>query len=262
MNNMEQFLKTTITEAGTLAMGYFRGELKMKTKSSPADYVTEADEAVSAFVVGKIQDKYPDHHIHSEELPEDINPGAQYEWVIDPIDGTRNFAFGIPFWGIIIALVKDGETLMGAVYNPLAGELFFAEKGKGAYLNDRQIHVNNTEMIDHSFATFSRATNEGVYGEYIERFRVANIRLVQETEAWIHNYGSAVAICYLASGGIDFCSGNAGMDWDFLAPFLICEEAGAVVTDSEGSPWKRGRQDYVVANKYLHPKVMELFRPI
>lgn len=256
---MEDFLRQTIKEAGQLAMKYFGTDLRLKQKSNLADLVTQADLAVSDYIVNQIQQAYSDHHIRCEELADDINPGAQYEWVIDPIDGTRNFANGIPFWCIIIALIKNGERYMATVYNPISDHLFFAEKGKGAYLNEKRIFVNTVQSMDAAFGVFSRANNMGIYGDFIERYRSANAKLVLQTESWIHNYGCSLQICYLASGGVDFAVGNAGLDWDYLAPFLICEEAGAKLTDSDGNEWKRGRQDYVMANPDLHPKVMELF---
>lgn len=259
---MQNFLKTTICAAGQLAKEYFDAGVTHRTKEHLGDLLTEADVAVSKFLVDKIHHQYPDHHIHSEEMANDINPGAEYEWVIDPIDGTRNFAMGVPFWCVIIAVVKNGETNLAAVYNPIADVLFFAEKGKGAFLNDKKISVNNTDSLDYSFGCFNRANEGGIYGDRVERYVVGAVRLVRETTAWIHNYGSgALAMCYLARGGIDFAAGNAGLDWDYLAPFLIAEEAGAIVTDSDGNPWMRGRQDYVMANANLHPKVMALFRP-
>lgn len=257
---MQDFLKTTIRQAGVLAEEYFEKGVDHDTKSEKSDLITEADIAVSDFIVKKIQEKYPDHHIKSEELADEINKGAKYEWVIDPIEGTRNFAMGVAFWAIMIAVMKDGEAYLGAIYNPISDQLFFAQKDKGAYLNEKQIYANNTENLDSSFGCFTRAYEGGIYGDYIERYRTAGVRLVMETKAWMHNYGCILSVCHLASGGIDFVAGNAGMDWDYLAPFLIAQEAGAIVTDSDGNPWQRDRQDFVVANKYLHPKVMELFQ--
>ncbi|MFH1286772.1 MAG: inositol monophosphatase [Candidatus Magasanikbacteria bacterium] len=258
---MNTFLKIIIKEAGDLAKEYFEKGVEHTTKSSPADFVTEADTAVSDFLIERIRSKYPDHNIKSEEQDESTNPGAEYEWVIDPIDGTRNFTMGVPVWCVIIAVLKDGVTQLGAVYNPNSDDLFFAEKEKGAFRNGKQIHVNNADRIDYAFANVARAYEGGVYGDYIDRYRRVNVRLVLETKAWLHNYGCMLPACYLASGAVDFMLGNAGMDWDYLAPFLICEEAGAVITDSDGNPWKRGRQDMVIANKDLHPKVMGLLRP-
>ena len=257
---MQEFLKQTIQEAGAIAKGYFDNGVKsIKTKSSVGDLVTEADVAVSEFIVEKIKKAYPDHTIFSEEVGEKINAGGEYEWVIDPIDGTRNFANGIPFWCTIIAVVRNGETWLGAVYNALSGDLFFAEKGKGAFLNGNKISVNNTQSLDHAFGIMARANNAGVYGDYIERYRVFAVNLTTKTDAWVCNHATMLITCHLASGGADFFAANAGLDWDYLAPALIAEEAGAIVTNSYGEPWTRGRQDIIIANPDLHPKVMALF---
>ncbi len=257
---MQEFLKQTIQEAGAIAKGYFdNGVTHIKTKSTIGDLVTEADVAVSDFIVNKIKEAYPDHTIFSEEVGEKINEGQEYEWVIDPIDGTRNFANGIPFWCTIIAVVKNGETWLGAVYNAISGDLFFAEKGKGAFLNDIKILVNNTQSIDQAFGIMAKANKAGTYGDHIERFRVFAVNLTTNTDSWVCNYATMLALCHVSSGGMDFFVSNAGLDWDYLAPVLIAQEAGAVATNGYGEPWTRGRQDIVVANTDLHPKVMQLF---
>jgi myo-inositol-1(or 4)-monophosphatase len=256
---MEYALKEIIREAGALAKEYFDRGVVGSPKSNIGDLVTEADTAVSEFIVGRIQKSFPDHTIKSEELDDEINPGGEYRWVIDPIDGTRNFANRIPFWCTLIAVQKEGETVLGAVYNAINDDLFFAKKGGGAFLNDMQIHVNNTDSLRHAYGVVTRAYETGTYGDYIERYKVAMTRINLETEVWIHNFGTMLGPVNVSTGAIDFCIGNAGLEWDYRAPFLICEEAGAIVTDSDGNPWKAGRQDYVIANPDLHGKVMELF---
>lgn len=258
---MEDFLKSIIKEAGSLALDYFHKGVTFETKSHLSDLLTEADIKTSEFLVHAIHTQFPDHHITSEELKIPINAGAEYEWVIDPIDGTRNFAHGIPLWCIIIALVHNGETELGAVYNPIAGELFFAKKDHGATLNGLPIHVNEKEDFDFATVCFSRMPRKTeVYGDYIERYKDFLENMNRKTDTWIHQLGCMLGWCYMASGGFDYCAQNAGLDHDYLAPVLIAREAGAVVTDSDGNEWKRGRQDIVGANPKLHPKVMNLFR--
>lgn len=257
---MSQFLQETIKEAGGFAKSIFeKGVQNIQTKSHENDFLTEADLGVSELFVKKVKEAYPGHAILSEELDEIVNEGAEYEWVIDPIDGTRNFAVGIPSWCISIALAKDGETILGALYNPLSDQLFFAEKGKGSFLNGKKLQVNNTQHLESSLGIMVRANGSGIYGDYFERFRAVYTKLILESDAWLVNYGTVFNKAFVATGGMDFAVGNAGMTWDFLALFLICEEAGAVVTDSDGNPWKRGRQDYVIANPELHPKLLDLF---
>jgi len=253
---MDDFLKQIITEAGKMAKDFFDSGVNHKAKANLSDLVTDADFAVSHYLVEEIHSKYPDHHIFSEEMEEDINPGAQYEWVIDPIDGTRNFAMGVPMWGIMIAVLKDGELYMSAVSNPVANELFFAEKGKGATMNEKAIYVNDVSSLDHGFSYAVR----GVNYKYDKIFQKAVCKLATETDVWMHNLGTMLSVCYVASGGADFYIGNCGMEWDNLAPALIAREAGALVTDSDGNEWKRERGDIIIANPKLHSKVMGLFK--
>lgn len=259
---MQTFLKEIIQEAGNIAKPYFFRGVSFKTKSDKADLVTEADIAVSNFLVEKIHEKFPDHHIKSEEMPDDINTGAEYEWVIDPIDGTRNFAIGVPIWAVMIAVLKNGVTEFAAVYHPISDELFFAEKGKGAFLNDKKISVNNTDSLERGYAIVFRSSPFGAYGDYFEKYRTAVSHIALETNASMLNFGCAGMLCYVAKGAVDFALGNAGLDWDLLPNLFICQEAGAVVTTSTGEPWIRGRQDYVISNSTLHPHVLELVNSI
>lgn len=255
---MKEFLKSIIREAGDMAKPYFFRGVDVKTKADQKDFVTEADILLSDFLIQKIHEKYPAHHIKSEESEDDVNPEHfEFEWVIDPIDGTRNFAIGIPIWAVMIAIVKNGETHMAAVYHPLAGELFFAEKGKGAFLNDKKITVNSTEIMERSYGMLFRSSRFGAYGDYFEKYTKAVANFALETNVSMANFGCAGMLSYVAKGSVDFAFGNAGLDWDLLPNFLICEEAGAIVTDSTGNTWKRGRQDYIVANKILHPRILQ-----
>ncbi|HYE59881.1 MAG TPA: inositol monophosphatase [Candidatus Kapabacteria bacterium] len=257
---MRDFLERLICDAGNQAKEYYLRGVQFSTKSHPVDLLTETDTAVSEFLVNAIHRAYPEHHIKSEEMKDDINPGAAYEWLIDPIDGTRSFAHGLPYWGVIIAVVKDGEPYMAAVYFPMEDDLFFAEQGKGAYRNGKRIQVSQKQTLEHTRGLISRAV-EGVgsYGVYFDRFRHVFANIAVDTDISIMNTAASCSYAYVASGSVDFAIGNSGLDWDRIGPLLICREAGAKVTDSDGNDWKRGRQDCVVANPTLHPHVMTLF---
>jgi len=256
---MQDFLKHIIREAGEMGKKYFFKGVSYTVKSHPADFLTEADTAISEFLVNAIKEKYPNHHIKSEEMKDDLNAGSEYEWVIDPIDGTWAFVNGIGTWAVMVAVVKNGEPYIAAVFFPLPDHLFFAEQGKGAFLNDTQIKVDNTKEIHKTRGHFiSRFEPAGPYGEQCSRFRKLCARFVQETEVRIMNFGNSASMCYVAKNSFNFAIANAGLDWDRLAVDLICREAGAVVTDSDGNPWKRGRQDIIIANEFLHPQIMEL----
>ncbi len=253
---MQEYLQTIIVEAGKLAKEYFEAGVSHRTKSNLGDLVTDADIAVNNYLVKMIQEKYPDHAIHTEENKEDINPGAEYEWVIDPIDGTRNFAVGISFWCNMIAILKNGELMMSAIYHPIANELFFAEKGKGTTMNGEPVHVNTVNSLNFGFGICSR----GEHTTFDAEFKRMISRLATDTTCWMHNYGTMLPCCYVATGGADFYAGNPGFDHDYLPVALICSEAGALVTDCEGNPWQRGRRDIVIANPALHPKILELLK--
>ena len=252
---MEIFIKETIVKAGALALTHFRAGVSARTKSSPADLVTEADDQVSDLIIRHIQANYPSHHIYSEERTERINQGAEYEWVIDPIDGTRNFAMGIPVWCVMIALLRHGELLMNAIYNPIAGHLFFAKKGVGSFMNDKPLGVNRIASLDHSMGVIV-ADNGGVSAV---RFQWA-INEFLKRSGWLKNFGTMLPACHLAAGGMDFFANNCGMDYDYLPCVLICQEAGAIVTTMEGKPWTREHRDIVIATPEIHGQVLELLR--
>ena len=129
--------------------------------------------------------------------------------------------------------------------------------GKGAFLNDKQIHVNDVESLDYCFAVMIAATQ----GVYPKKYQQAITRFLQTANnGWLHSFGTMLATGYLASGGIDFYVHNAGKDHDYLAPAIICAEAGALVTTHDGKSWTRDRTDIVIANPKLHPKVLALFQ--
>ena len=165
-------------------------------------------------------------------------------------------------WAVIIAIVHNGEPLHAAVYFPVSDQLFFASKGQGAYLNGKPIVVSRTDTTEYATGNVYRSPQDrGPYGDYVTRYRVATSKIFADTDMRCTNFGSAASFCFVANGALDFALGNSGLDWDYIAPFLICKEAGAIVTDSDGHPWKRGRQDYIIANPDIHPKIMKLFLP-
>lgn len=261
---MQNFLKETIKEAGFIAKGYYHEGVEHHFKSDPTDFVTIADTTVSDFIIGKIKEKYPTHGIISEEEKEEINPGAEYTWVVDPIDGTRNFATHISMWCVIIGVMKNRKPYLGAVYDPINDELFFAEVGKGAFLNDRPIKIGSQVDIK-SFSLYFVAgkirtgSPYNVNIENLKRFVKFYNNLVGENGHWVMNYGTMLSACHLASGRMDAFVHGSGLLWDYLAPYVISTEAGAIWTNSKGEPWQYSEQDIVVANPTLHRHLMKLF---
>lgn len=256
---MLEFLKTTIVEAGEIALKFYKDGVGHSIKSHLGDFVTKADIAVQDFIIQKIRAAYPDHNVTAEEDHEVINPGAEYEWIIDPIDGTRNFAGGIPFWCVMIGLMKGDDILLGAMYNPITKDLFFAEKEKGAWHGGEKLLVNEISDFDHAFGVVYRDSrfDAPFADEYVRLLSNLNFRV----NSWNHNFGSVLINGYLAKGHVDFYATNCGFDHDYVPSVLICREAGALVTDCNGKPWRRGRRDIVISNPKLHPKLLKLFTP-
>jgi myo-inositol-1(or 4)-monophosphatase len=251
---MRAFIEATIREAGELAHGYFREGVSHTTKAHAGDLLTQADIAVSDFLISEIGRNYSTHTIKSEELKDKINPGGTHEWVIDPIDGTRNFAMGIPFWCILVAVLEGDEPILAAMYNPVADDLFVAEKDGGAYLNGRRISVNGVDSLDHAFGVSIRGVTENKTKANFDRL----MKRLVDGNSWMHNYGTMLISGYVADGGVDFLAVNCGKDHDYLAPALICREAGALVTDIHGNPWTRACEELVIANPRLHSQIIEL----
>lgn len=252
----KDFIQSLMREAGKLALDYYdQANFDIQTKTGPMDLVTDADLAVSEFLVHKIHEAFPDHAIHSEEMKDDINPGAEWEWVIDPIDGTGNFAHHVPLWCNILGVERNGEAQFGAVYNPIADTLYFAEKGKGAWRNDQQLHVN-TEVPLSEAKLYSTVAPSNEHGELLKPF----------VSTWVNELGrrspkrvgNMLPLCFVASGAADVVVQNTGHDHDFVGTLIIAEEAGAIATDLYGNPWKRGTKGILVAAPQLHAEVLDL----
>ena len=259
---MENFIKEIIREAGFLAKGYYHEGVEHHYKFDSTDLVTAADRAVNDFIIQKIRERFPDHGIISEETEGEINPGAQYTWVIDPIDGTRNFANHIAYWCTMIGVAKNGRPYLGAIYDAMNDELFFAEVGKGAFLNDHPIKVSNASDPYKCFMIFTI----GVFGGgnpydsgYFPNFFKFYQNICRPRGLWAMNYGSMLGTCHLAAGRMDAVLVNGLLYHDSLAGYVIATEAGARFTNCLGENWSRHDKNIVVANPVLHEKLMELF---
>lgn len=259
---MLEFAKKLAKRAGRLALGYYKKGVTHTQKSSPADLVTEADIAVNDFIVKEIKKKYPSHGIISEESDEDYNSDAEYVWVIDPIDGTRNFAHHIPFWCVMVGLERDGLPYIGVVYDALHDEMFYAEIGKGAFCNNKRVFVGRQEDVSTSFMSFCpgvmQSSSPYSSGKLFDYKRFFN-NIVNDKGHWLHHWGCMLEACYAATGRIDALVKDGILYHDCLMSYVIAKEAGAVVTDSRGQEWKRGMKDMVIANPKLHKKLLKLF---
>ncbi|HMP92111.1 MAG TPA: inositol monophosphatase family protein, partial [Phnomibacter sp.] len=223
-------------QAGAAELKRYFNSTQLKTAFKAGgvnDLVTEADHASDAAIIATIKASFPNHFILSEETG-NVPTQSAYKWIIDPIDGTINFAQGIPICCVSIGIEKDGEMIMGVVYNPFMNEYFFAEKGKGATLNDKPIQVSAQSSLKHSCLVtgfpYSYIDMPNGPLQVFERFIRKGIP--------VRRLGSAaIDLCWVACGRFDGFYEHKLNAWDSAAGFLMVQEAGGTVTDFEGQPY-------------------------
>ena len=249
-------LKTTLinaVEAGAAQLQhFFNGEFKISNKEGINNLVTEADHAAEKAIIEVIQKQFPDHFILSEETGE-MKTSSEYKWIIDPIDGTVNFANGIPICCVSVAVEKDGEMILGAVYNPIMNEFFFAEKGSGAFLNDKKISVGNkTTVIKSNLVTgFPYSYLDSPNGP-IQVFE----KLIRNGVPVRRLGSAAIDLCWVACGRFDGFYEHNLQAWDSSAGFLLVEEAGGKVTDFAGNRYSPYQPHIVATNGKIHEELL------
>ena len=228
---MKDTLINALHIAGTEQLKYFNIQIKTKEKESLSNVVTEVDIKCENKILELISKSYPGHNIITEESGF-INNYSDYTWVIDPLDGTSNFAAGIPWFGVLIALIKGSVILMSGAYIPVSDQLYFAERSKGAFLNNKSINVNNNLTLRNSLFAFSTDYSDNeIYLEHgtdIYKYLVQNCRNVRSTN-------SLVDLLYVAESKLGGCINLYTRIWDIAAPYLILKEAGGNMIDLYGN---------------------------
>lgn len=250
-------LKTTLikaTQAGAAVMQqYFQGEFKISNKEGINNLVTEADHASEKAIMDVIKESYPDHYILSEEAGE-IKMDSEYKWIIDPIDGTVNFANGIPLCCVSIGLEKDGKMLMGAVYSPFLNEFFFAHKGYGATLNDKRIQVSTKpNLMEACLVTGFPYTYLDMPNGPLEIFA----KLIRKGIPVRRLGSAAIDLCWVAAGRFDGFYEHKLQAWDSAAGFLMVEEAGGKITDFKGDYYSPYQPHIVATNGLIHDELLK-----
>jgi len=244
---MKETLLRAVKEAGALIKQHFNGVFEISHKEGINNLVTEVDQACERLISSIIREQYPDHGFVGEEYGE-FGMEAAYKWIIDPIDGTVNFAHGVPLCCVSIGVMEGDTMILGAVYNPLMDELFFAEKGKGASLNGKPIHVSEKRHLERAFLVtgfpYHFPTGKNPFSIF-ERLVTSGIP--------VRRLGSAALdLCWVACGRFDgFWEYNLNA-WDVAAGYLIVEEAGGTVTDfynKTNSVWDK---ETLATNGYIH----------
>lgn len=252
--NLISFLKNLITRAGEICIND-QNSLKSDDVEfkNPKDLVTITDKKVESFLIAEINARFPEHDILGEETGKS-NRSSNFLWIIDPIDGTTSFVHGQPFYSVSIALEKDGQIILGAVYAPVLGQLFHGEIGRGAFLNEIPIKVSATKcLVDAVMATGFACLRDGLEQNNLTHFN----KIVPQLRD-IRRYGSAaIDLCYVACGKLDgFWEMNLNI-YDIAAGALIVKEAMGEVSSFSGDPGYP-ENGIVAANSYLHPKLIKM----
>lgn len=227
-----EFALALAERAGALGLEYFRRlETLTVTAKGHQDLVSEADRDVETLVRAALAEAYPDDGIVGEEHGR-LAGTSGYTWVIDPIDGTANFVAGIPQWCVVIACVKDGETVIGITYDPVAREMFHAEKGSGTFVNGRLVKVSSSDSLGRGSVGVGFSGRSHACGAV----QVIDM-LVAKGGVFFRNASGGLMLAYVASGRlIGYCEAHMNA-WDCLAGLLMIEEAGgfAVAYDAEAA---------------------------
>jgi myo-inositol-1(or 4)-monophosphatase len=256
MADMKEVMLEAATEAGKIIQQYFNGTFKIENKDGINNLVTEVDKLSESRIIEIIKKYYPDHDIISEEVGA-LKTDSPYQWIIDPIDGTVNFAHGIPICCVSIGLKHNDDLLLGVVYNPMMNEQFFAEKGKGATLNGEPIHVSKKSDFRKACLVTGFPYNWPNSKEHpikvFERFVLQGLP--------VRRLGSAaIDLCWVACGRFDgFWEYNLSA-WDIAAGYLIVQEAGGTVTNFDGDKYNVFDKETLATNGLIHAEMLGLIK--
>lgn len=233
---------------------FFNQSFTISNKEGRNNLVTEADHASEKAIIEVIRNHYPDHFILTEESGA-LAQDSEYKWIVDPIDGTINFAHGIPINCVSIGIELNGKVIMGMVYNPHMNELFFAKKGKGATLNGQPIKVSReTDAMKSCLVTgfpYIYLNMENGPLQVFERFVSQGVPVRRLGAA-------AIDLCWVAAGRFDGFYEHKLEAWDSAAGYLIVEEAGGKVTDFTGSEFSVYQHRILATNGLIHDQMLEI----
>ena len=248
-------LQDAAREAGEIALRYWRGDFRTWDKGDGAGPVTEADLAVNAHLERRLRGARPDYGWLSEESPEDPRRAtAARVFVIDPIDGTRAFIAGVPVWGTLIGLYRNGEAVMGLVDQPFTGERYFADGAVSRYAGPEGGRVLSTRPCENLSDAILFTTSPHLFKDWeVERFQSV------QDKVKLFRYGvDCYAYCLLAAGHVDLVIESGLKPYDIVALIPIIEGAGGIVTSWDGGSAAQGGTILAAGNKALHQAALAL----
>jgi len=252
------FLTEIALGAGAIHMKYFRKKIRIQEKPG-AGIVTEADLKSEAYLLKKIKGTFPSSEVITEESGLHKKAGNRFRWIIDPLDGTSNYAHGFPWFCVSIGVEDEGELVAGAIYHPVLKELFLAEKGKGAYLYEgkrrQRLQVSKTARMQDSLLGTGFYYFKGMeLDREVDRFG----RVCEQAQAVRRPGAAALDMAYVACGRYDGFWERGLSAWDVAAGFLLIQEAGGKVTDYAGKTVSVMDSEVLASNGILHGALSQI----
>jgi myo-inositol-1(or 4)-monophosphatase len=247
----QEVAERVATLAGRLLRGAY-GQVVAREKG-PGDLVTDADLESQRLIEEELKRVYPEHTLLAEEEGARADPARAWRWVVDPLDGTINFAHGFGFWSVSIALEHAGELVVGVIYNPLSGDLYSAARGRGASLNGQPMRVSASERLGASLIATGLPTDirdtADLQMAYMREFSIG-------THSVRRSGSSALNLAIVAAGGFEVFYATAMNPWDAAAGVVLVREAGGTVSDLSGAPYDLYRPEILATNGRVHDEAL------
>jgi myo-inositol-1(or 4)-monophosphatase len=249
-----QFVQGIARGAGEIVMRYAGAVPDVRDKGR-LDLVTRADLESEAYLAARIVERFPEHAVHGEERG--AAPPAAFNWYVDPLDGTLNYAHGVPVFNVAIALAAGDEVLLGVVFDPTRDEMFWARRGGGAFLNGTRLHVSKIGTLDQAVLGFSTHPFK-LDAPIRARYQALLDRVGPRTQHLINLGSQALLIAYVAAGRLDGMLAVPLDRWSSPAARLLVEEAGGTAEPVPGGPWPHPAGTLLVTNGRIREELAGL----
>lgn len=248
-------MKRASIKGGEVLKYYFGKNLKVIDKTRTNDFKTIADDKSEKEIIKILSKNFPEYNIIAEEIGE-IRNGSDYTFVIDPLDGSYNFVLGLPDFSVSIALFHKKEIICGSVYCPMTDCLYYAQKNKGAYLNNKKLKINQIDKINLATVIYACGYDYSSR-QFVKIFK--NLELAK-VKRYLNNWSVATDLCLVAAGKVEAMINNGDELYDYAAGKLIAREAGALITDLKGKKEKSDiNNKFLVSNgTAIHNKIIKL----
>mgnify|MGYP001189894578 FL=1 len=225
------------------------------SKKGPGDFVTKTDKKVEAVIIEELNKARPTYGFVAEESGSNKSKKSEFNWIIDPIDGTSNFMHGIPHFAISIGLEKNSEIIAGAIFDPIKNELFYAEKGRGAYVNNRRTRVSSRQNLQEIVGLYGCPPLD-IAKEHIifNQLKFASTKIHK-----LRNFGSAALdFAYVSSGRADLAWYDHLNYWDYAAGIIILLESGGRISDFDGKDFDKTSKNLFISNDKIHDELIKI----